>query len=261
MDREITFSVGALWGYGYEVLFSLSFPILLFIILRRRRSGYKVKVLLIGFVTYLSVSLVRQGFRELILTDSVKQVPALFYLLSALLSGVLEELGCFLAFRYVLFGHDDGEDAVSYGIGHGGMEQMFGTGVKSLSFLWWGLECNTEGFAAMTAGMEPDRITAFYDKLSAAADSSFLSSFLMSVGWAEGMAFHIAMSVLVMMAVHYAGQKNLLFAAMAIHTFVDVVPPILVWLKVPFPMAVEFIITLIPIFFTLRMWKKYGGGA
>lgn len=258
---DITFSASALWGYGCEVLFSLTFPILLFIILRKRRGGYSIKVMLIGFVTYFLVSLVRQGFRSVLLTDSVKQMPALFYTVSALLSGVLEELGRFLAFKYVLDGHSDGKDAVSYGIGHGGMEQMFGTGIQSLSFLWWGIECNSKGFAAMTAGMEPDRISAFYGKLSSAADSSFFYSFLSCISWAEDMAFHIAMSVLVLMAVHYAGQRNLLFIAMAIHTLADILPPLVVGLNVPFPMSVVFVITLIPIFFTVKMWKKYGGGA
>lgn len=260
MDTELTFSANALCGYALEVLFSMSFPILLFICLRRRRGGYRVRPLLTGFAAYFLVSLVRQGFREVILTDSVKGLPALFYLLSALLSGVLEELGRYLAFRYALEGYSGGRDAVAYGIGHGGMEQMFGTGVQSLSLLWWGLECNTKGFAAMTAGMEPERLQAFYDKLSPAADNSFFFSFLMTVSWAEGMVFHIAMSVLVLMAVHYEGQKNLLFFAMAIHTLADLIPPVLVQLNFPLPVTGVLLLMLIPIVFTARMWKRYGGG-
>ncbi|MBQ7186901.1 MAG: YhfC family intramembrane metalloprotease [Ruminococcus sp.] len=260
MYGEITFSADALWGYVYEVLFSVCFPILLFIILRRRHVC-RVRVLLTGFVTYFLVSLVRQGFRVLLLTDSVRQLPALFYTVSALLSGVLEELGRYLAFRYALDGFSDGRDAVAYGIGHGGMEQMFGNGLQSFSFLWWGMDCNSKGFAAMTAGMEPERISAFYDKLTAAADNSFLWSLLTSIAWAESMANHIALSVLVLMAVHYRGQRNLLFAAMAIHTFMDILPPLLVWTGIPLPFAADLIIMLIPIIFTVKMWKKYGGGA
>ena len=57
MYGEITFSADALWGYAYEVLFSVCFPILLFIILRRRH-GCRVRVLL---------------------TDSVRQLPAVHY--------------------------------------------------------------------------------------------------------------------------------------------------------------------------------------
>ena len=75
------------------------------------------------------------------------------------------------------------------------------------------------------------------------------------------MAFHIAMSVLVLMAVHYAGQRYLLWVAMAIHTALNILPPVIVWLDIPLPMTAEFAAMLIPIIFTVRMWKKHGGGA
>ena len=38
-------------------------------------------------------------------------------------------------------------------------------------------------------------------------------------------------------------------------------PPLPVWTGISLPFAADLIIMLIPIIFTVKMWKKYGGGA
>ena len=256
MPSEVSFPATAVWGYAYETAFSFIFPLALFFFFRKRHRGFRFRPLLVGFAAYFAVSLVRGAFRYLILTDSVRQIPAMFYTISALLSGVLEEAGRYLAFRYALDGCDSFQDAVSYGIGHGGMEQMFGTGVLASKFLYRALRCNSIGLSGMIAGMDPERAEAFALELESSADSSLPSSLLMSACWAEGMFLHIALSVLVLAAVVYVGEKKQLWIAMALHTFLDIIPPLIVWSKVPLPMLTNSLIALIPIVYAYKVWKR-----
>ena len=254
--QELTFSGEALLGYVLEILFQLACPIVLFVLLRRKSSRASLLPLAAGFVTYMVLSWVRALLREIILTDSVRGFPALFYLLSALLSGVLEEAGRYIAMKYPLKDRSEFEDAVSYGIGHGGCELWLAGMMQTINFLVWGLECNSKGLAAMTAGMDPERAQAFIQKLADIADNSLFGSLLMTAFGLESMLFHIAMSVLVLIAVHYEGKGFLLVCAMIMHTVADCLPPMIVWLKVPLPMTAELIIMAVPIVFTYFYWKK-----
>lgn len=251
---EIAYSASALWGYGLETVFCLCWPLFLFFFLRKKFGGFKVKPLLIGFGTYFAVSLVRAVFRALVLTDGVREIPALFYFLSALLSGVLEELGRYLALKYALDGFDGFRDAFSYGIGHGGCEMMLGIMSVALTQLYRGLRCNKVGVAVMTAGLDPDRAAAFAKKLAEGADHSFLYSLITVISWIVPM--HCALSVLVLISVHYVGQKKLLYAAMGIHTFTDILPPLVVWLKVPLPMTTVAAAEILIILYIRRIWKR-----
>ncbi|MBR6101608.1 MAG: YhfC family intramembrane metalloprotease [Ruminococcus sp.] len=257
---EVTYSLSALWGYALETVFSLCFPIVLFLYFRKRFGGFSVKPLLVGFGTYLAVSLVRAVFRTLILTDGVKEIPALFYFLSALLSGVLEELGRYLALKYALDGFDGFKDAVAYGIGHGGTESILGMMPIALNGLLVGLRCNDVGIAAMTAGLEPDRAAAYAEKIQGFADNSVFDSLYTVASWINSaFACHIALSVLVLISVHYVGQQKQLFIAMAIHTFFDVLPPLIVWTGFPFPLLGELIFGGLTIYYTRRVWKSVNG--
>jgi uncharacterized membrane protein YhfC len=50
----------------------------------------------------------------------------LYAVLGALLAGLFEETGRFIAFKFLLKKRTDRKTAISYGIGHGGFEAIFG---------------------------------------------------------------------------------------------------------------------------------------
>ncbi|MBR6045083.1 MAG: YhfC family intramembrane metalloprotease [Ruminococcus sp.] len=242
ITEEITFSGGTLFGLFLSGAFSAVLPIALMICWRRRTHASLFPVL-VGFLTYFFVSWIRAGFRAVLFTDELKQTAWAFYLVSALLSGVLEESGRYTSMRFIMKDdYDDWRDAVSYGIGHGGCELIWGSASQAFGFFLRGLECNRLGAAAL---IKADTIEGSAKKLE---DLQRLSEHgawetVGAIGNALcGAAFHIAMSVLVLAAVHYIGQKKYLFIAMGLHTAgnflvwaISVVPALAVLCIVPDP--------------------------
>ena len=148
----------------------------------KRKNSARVLPLVVGMGAYILLSLLRGVARIPVLNDSVKEIPWLFYLLSAALSGVFEEVGRYIVFRFAMRNYDRWSDCVSYGIGHGAIEII--------------LTHNLTDFTLF------DDLITTYDLVT-------------------GAAFSVAMSVLVFAGVHFAENKKGLFAAIALHTVID----------------------------------------
>lgn len=148
----------------------------------KRKNSARALPLVVGMGAYILLSLLRGVARIPVLNDGVKEIPWLFYLLSAALSGVFEEVGRYVVFFFVMRNYDRWSDCVSYGIGHGAIEII--------------LTHNLTDFTLF------DDLITTYDLVT-------------------GAAFSVAMSVLVFAGVHYAENKKGLFAAIALHTVID----------------------------------------
>ena len=85
--------------------------------------------LFVGAMSYIVISLFRGMARVVVLNESVAEVPMLYNLLSALLSGIAEEAGRYIVFRWVIRNYDRWEDAVTYSIGHMAAESVLAGGI------------------------------------------------------------------------------------------------------------------------------------
>lgn len=259
---EITFPSSAIFGYWLKGTFCLFLPVVMFILLRRRTKASAFP-LAVGFATYMVLSWVRGIFRAILYTDELKQTQWALSLVSAILSGVIEEAARYFAFRCLLKHHDRWKDAVSYGIGHGGCECILASAVLSFQYMSMGLDCNRLGTAHMIQASTVEESTKLLEKLELIAGNSGLYETLcMLFSFTVSMAFHIALSMLVFAAVHYIGEKKQLFIAIAMHTFVDFVPyllltPILAILCV-LPSPESFFPILICIY-TYFLYKRLAG--
>lgn len=103
----------------FNTAVAYSVPVVLWIIWKRKTSA-SVFPLLIGICTYMLISILRGIARGVIYTDSLQTDPLMFYFVSALLSGVFEEVGRFVVFRQNFV--ESWTDCVSYGIGHSSIE-------------------------------------------------------------------------------------------------------------------------------------------
>ena len=116
--------------------------------------------------------------------------------ISAVLSGVLEEIGRYFVMKYPLNDCDRWQDAVSYGIGHGGAEHFLGTVPLMMNDLLTGIE---------TGNVQ---------------NSSFVFS---AIDLAAALLLHISWSVIVYAAVHYRDGKKYLFIAVVTHILIDII--------------------------------------
>lgn len=134
----------------------------------------------------------------------------LYGLYGGLAAGLFEETGRLLAFQFILKNRTDRISALSYGIGHGGIE----------AFLLVGLTMAANLALALTyPGMEAPapEIQAAMDALSAVPAATFLWS---GVERLSAMALHLALSVAVFAAVRMK-RRRLFPAAVLVHAAVD----------------------------------------
>lgn len=151
----------------------------------KRKSSARTFPLFVGMVSYIVISWLRATARFAILNDALKAHPWRFYFVMALITGIFEEGGRYIVFRYAAPSLESRTDCVSYGIGHGTIELLFTLNIS-----------NNTLFENLFDG----------------------SLFIRLI------AFSAAMAVLVFASVHYKECKYLLAAAVGIHTLYDFLP-------------------------------------
>jgi uncharacterized membrane protein YhfC len=164
-------------------LISCSIPLTLCLVLKYKFNA-KIFPLLVGVFSYMVIiSLPRGALKLVILGDDLKQIPWLYYLISAFISGLFEEVGRYIVFKQLIPKYDNWTDCILYGIGH----------------------CTAEAF--LTHNIFENTI-----------NDAFLESYMLL----QGIGFSVSMTVLVFSAVHYFENKKLLYTAVIIHTVTDV---------------------------------------
>ena len=194
-------------------LMTLLLPLGVMLLLRRRGGSWTA--FLTGAGTFVLFALVL----EPILHSLVLRSPAgaaiqgnilLYGLYGGLAAGLFEETGRLLAFRLVLKKSSARITALSYGIGHGGIEALLLVGLTMVSNLLLGL-------AHASGAPLPQETAAAAEALLAIPAATFLWSGLERL---SAMALHMALSVLVFASVRT--EKHWLFpAAILVHASVN----------------------------------------
>ena len=73
--------------------------------------------------------------------------------LGCLLAGVFEEVGRYLAFRFLLKRYTNRRDAVTYGIGHGGIEAILVLGLTAINNIAIAQLVNSGSIETITNGL------------------------------------------------------------------------------------------------------------
>lgn len=194
-------------------LMTLLLPLGVMFFLRRRGGTWTA--FLTGAGTFVLFAMIL----EPILHDLVLRSPAgaaiqgnilLYGLYGGLAAGLFEETGRLLAFRFVLKNHPGRITALSYGIGHGGVEALLLVGLTMVSNLILGL--------SHAAGTPlPEEAAAAAEAILSTPASLFLWSGLERL---SAMALHMSLSVLVFASVR-TGKRWLFPAAIGVHAAVN----------------------------------------
>ena len=166
------------------------------------------------------IGLPRGLVRLVILNDEIKQTPWLYYILSALLAGLFEEVGRYVVFKRIIPNNDRWSDAIAYGIGHAMTEEVI---------------------------------------LSHLSDCGVYEAFWGAFEVACGVIFSIAMSVLVFVSVHHADNKKFMYIAVGLHTFMDILGSLLLMHIISFELSIIIIplFTACVCVYAYRVYKEY----
>ena len=198
----------------FTLVFSIALPIGLMLYFQKK--GGKWTTFLIGAVTFVLFALILESILHnlLFLTPlwAILQGNIWLYgLYGGLAAGVFEETGRLLAFKLFLKNEREPITALSYGIGHGGVEAILLVGLTMVSNL-------VIAAAVSAGGMTDPAVLEMADQLASAPAGTFLWAAFERAG---AIILHLSLSVLVFAAVREPGKKWLFPAAILVHAAID----------------------------------------
>ena len=198
----------------------------------------------------------QMGLQENSISAFVGARPLLLAVLTALFPGVFEETGRFLAFKTVLKNKKNKETAISYGIGHGGIEVIIILGLTYAGYVSYAFMMNAGIFDMVVnqvAAQAPDQIDALNtlaDQISGLTVRDFLQGY--GAAAAErvfSVLFHIGASILVFYACRDKGRFWLYPLAILLHTGLDFIAGLYVFKIISIPgWLLEGMVAVIGIF-------------
>lgn len=138
----------------------------------------------------------------------------------SLMAAVFEEAGRFVAFKFFLNKHtDDNETAISYGLGHGGIECIIALGITQLQYYAYAQLINQNKIDTVINTL-PDKAskTAMTELINAIKDMTLSESLLAGGQRFFIMFLQVALSVLVFKAVREVNNNRYIAIAIVLHT-------------------------------------------
>lgn len=235
--------------------------------LHRRFPRASLKSFWIGCLIFVVASGILESlFHQIIL----RATPAgglilnnvwLYALYGGAAAALFEEGGRYFAFKKLLVPQrEENGNALLYGAGHGGVECFALLAMNAASNISYGLLLKSGGPAAITEGITDPDLLAEAEQLITALTSAGIAEY--SLGIVErliAVGIHLGLSVLMWFGVKNGPQGRwLIFAAVALHFFVDFLAVLLSTFI--HPLAMEGVVLLIAVGIDLlarRSWLKY----
>ena len=218
-----------------------------------RKKHEPFKTVLVGAVIFfLFVTILEKPIQALVITGEhpvaafLNANPVWWALVVGLFPGVFEETGRLFAFKAILKNRKNRETAISYGVGHGGMEVIMLLGVNYAAYLAYAAMINSGTFgtvieqAAAKAPEQAETLRTLAQQLSGLTIGG-VGLGLLERGFA--FLFHIGASILVFYACRDRRRFWLYPLAIVLHTALDFIAGLTIAKVVTIPtLALEGII-------------------
>ena len=148
----------------------------------------------------------------------------LYVIYAATVAALFEETGRYLAFRFVLTKHPNKETAVTYGIGHGGIECILVLGVTYIQYYAYGQLINNGSMDKMRSAYKDSSqsVDALNQLITNIKGVTQMTCYMADLERISAMMVQVALSILVFQAVYVAGKKYMYWVAVALHFLMDV---------------------------------------
>lgn len=163
-------SVVSIIGMVFTLLIAIGLPIVL-CVLAAKRLHAKLSAFVIGAAVFIIFVMMAESlFHSFVLGatgDTITGNIWLYGLYGGLAAGVFEETGRFLAMKFYMKRTLQKENAVMYGIGHGGIESIMLIGINYFSNLMVSVMINSVGLEALLTNVDEATKEATVAQLSA----------------------------------------------------------------------------------------------
>lgn len=212
----------------FSAIICFILPCFLFFYLKLKRKADFLPFFL-GIATFiLSALILEQLLHMFVLTGDnalsnfVNNTPWVYVLYSCSAAGLFEETGRYLSLSVLSDKYKRPENAVAFGLGHGGMEAIIAGGISILSVLILSTTLNSMGQDAYLALLPADSretIKPMLENLYATPSYYYLITGIERI---FATLFHVCMSVLVYTATTQKQLKYLYPMAILLHTLLNV---------------------------------------
>lgn len=180
-----------------------------FSVIWRKKTGAKVSSLIMGCVTFFVFAIVLEGFFHNIVLgyagEALTAKPLLYSIYGGLAAGVFEEFGRRFAMKAGMKGNLktlNKENAVMYGIGHGGIEAVLICGISEISNVASAISINQGRMNEILSGVaDAAQRDSLYQQISGLWTLSPDLFFAAGIERISAITFHICASYLVYKAV------------------------------------------------------------
>lgn len=216
---------------GISGLVAILAPILILIYFRVRKKA-DISPFFIGCAIFVGFVFVLENVLHwLVLQKSgtigqtIQGNIILFGIYGGLAAGIFEEFGRLFAFKVLMKKRLKPQNALSYGVGHGGIESILIVGLTMVSSLVMSVMVNSGQIQSILGtGSTRDALLAQITALAQVPSYQFLLS---GVERLAAITLHISLSVLVFAAVTIPAKKFLFPVAIALHAGIDFVAVVL----------------------------------
>lgn len=246
-------------GMLFSLLVSLLLTLGLFLILRKRLELKVVPALVGTAAFFIFVYVLESALHSIVLKSAsdgsieMMKQPLLFVLYATLAAGVFEETARFLSFHLLKRKYKGFSTAISYGIGHGGIEVLMLVTLGMVSNIVISVMVNAG--MAESLGSTPATLNLVNTLIETAPGLFFVSG----IERISAVAVQISLSVLVWQGVNTKGRVWLYPAAIVLHALVDATPAMYQCGVITSIAVVEIVTVAVAVLVTLltiRMHKK-----
>lgn len=236
-------------------------PIIVLIYFKRKEKISYKPVIIGAAVFFVFAMILERLVHMVVLGNNLITNPVWFTIYGALMAGIFEEGGRFIAFKTVLKNNHKWKDGLAFGIGHGGIEAILIGAVMNIQYIVYSKLINSGLFDTVIGSKVPASQLAQFQLIKETLIQTSAGTYLMgSVERICALAIQLALTMVVLYAVKY--RKNIyLLAAILLHALIDV-PAALYQVKAINVYAAEailiiyFIIAMIFLFRAKRLLSK-----
>jgi uncharacterized membrane protein YhfC len=206
-----------------SVILSVGVPVSMMVFTRKKSA--KMLPVILGAAAFVVFVLGLENIIHIAVFNNfnIREKPAIYIIYSVLMAGLFEETARLIVYNILKKKNYRGLlTAVSYGIGHGGIEAVIIGGVLLISSIIFSVMINTGGIKAITGIMEGENLAAMTAQLNVLV---FTAPHLFLVSGIErvfAVFIQMGLSIVMFYAVFAKGKMWLYPAAIGIHALIDV---------------------------------------
>jgi len=253
-----TVSTASLIGMAFSFVLSLGLPIFLLILVRRKTKA-NITSFIIGAAVFVVFALVLEQIMHSVVLASTGTLLTnniiLYGLYGGLAAALFEETGRLIAMKYFMKNTLNKQNALMYGVGHGGIEAILLIGLTYISNLLTSVMINSGALQSSMALLDETMQQTTYQQIKLLWELPAWQFYMAGVERLLAIALQISLSILVYKAVT-SGSRKFWLLAFGIHFVVDFLTVVISGYGAPV-WIVETILLVMVIFVVQYARKQY----